>query len=479
MTISVRGKLEWLFLLAMLAGGTCVAWGIGRPESDIVHRNMNYLGLLILVVASMGTLGALRRSQRKLLMHLGEQLENVQGDDKGHVLLERSDEEGRESRPVSRGLALLGKQIEEFRLANQALAVHARLARTQQQQYENILNLVSDAVLVTNRFDELIYANQAAEHLLGFHLSTSLRRNIDKVLSDGVLIRQIREARTTGLNHPRQVVEHTFDAHHTPQTFRVTLNCIAGPNGAMSAVVAILHDVTREKEIERSKTEFVANVSHELKTPLASIKAYTEMLLDGEVSDPATVQEFYRTISGEAERLHGMIDRILTVSRIESGAVPVSLEPVSMTAVVKQVLNLIAPQAQAKRIQIEEDLPPVYYQVEADYDLICQAVLNLVSNAVKYTPEEGLVRIAVMVDEQRNVVTTEVSDTGVGIPAEDLGRVFDKFYRVRTSSTVAPGTGLGLPLAKFIIESIHNGSISVISEPGVGSTFSFELPLIT
>ncbi|MBN1943677.1 MAG: PAS domain-containing protein [Phycisphaerae bacterium] len=478
MTISVRGKLEWLFVLAMLVGGTCIAWGVGRPEGDVLHRNMNYLGLLILVTAAMGSLGAFRRSHRKLLLHLGEQLESVQGGVEGHIVLDRSDEDAWETRPVNHGLAILGKQMDEFRLANQALTIHARLAKTQQQQSENILGLVSDAVFVTNRFDELIYANQAAEHLLGFQLSASLRRNIDQVLSDGVLIRLIREARTTGLNHPRQVVEHTFDAHHTPQTFRMTLNCIAGPNGAMTAVVAILHDVTREKEVERSKTEFVANVSHELKTPLASIKAYTEMLMDGEVSDPESIQDFYRTISGETERLHGMIDRILTVSRIESGAVPVSLEPVSMTAVVKQVTNLIAPQIQAKRIQVEEELPPVYYQVEADYDLICQAVLNLASNAVKYTPEEGMIRIAVLVDEKRGVVTTEIADTGVGIPPEDLGRVFDKFYRVRTNSAVAPGTGLGLPLAKFIVESIHNGTISVISEPGVGSTFSFELPLM-
>ncbi len=478
MTISVRGKMEWLFLLAMIAGGTCVALGVGRPETDLLHRNLNYLGLMILVFVAIGSLGLFRRAHSRLLMHLGEQLESVQDDMKGHVVLDRSDEDGQESRPVNRGLASLGKQMEDFRLANRALMIHTRLAKTQQKQSENILGLVSDAVFVTNRFDELIYANQAAEHLLGFQLNASIRRNIDKVLTDGMLIRLIREARTTGLNHSRQVVEHTFDAHHTPQTFRVMLNCVPGPNGVLSAVVAILHDVTREKEVERTKTEFVANVSHELKTPLASIKAYTEMLMDGEVSDTETVQEFYKTISSEAERLHGMIDRILTISRIESGAVPVALEPVSMTAVIKQVMSVIAPQVQAKDIQIEEELPPVYYQVEADYELICQAVLNLASNAVKYTPEKGMIRVAVLVDEHRGVVTTEIADTGVGIPAEDLGKVFDKFYRVRANNSLAPGTGLGLPLVKFIVETIHNGTISVISEPGVGSTFSFELPLV-
>lgn len=478
MTISVRGKLEWLFLLAILGGGACVAWGVRLPQSDETRLNMNYLGLGILVVAAVTTLGAFRHAHRKLLLRLGEQLEDVQADQGGHVVVDRSGEGGQEARPVNRGLATLGKQMEDFRLANRALTINARLAENQKHQIESILGMVSDAVLVTNRFDELLYANKTAEHLLGFQLNASMRHNIDKVLTDGALIRLIRDARANGLNLPRQIMEHTVGAHNLPQTSRVMLNSIPGPNGNLSAVVTILRDITREQEIERSKTEFVANVSHELKTPLASIKAYTEILLDGEVSDAKNVREFYQTISGEAERLHSMIDRILNVSRIESGAVPITLESVSLTAVVKQVLHVVKPQAQARNIKIDADLPPVYYHVEADYELICQAMLNLAYNAIKFTPENGEMRIEVAVDERRGVATLAVSDTGVGIPPEDLGRIFDKFYRVRTNKDMAPGTGLGLPLVKHIVESIHNGRIFVTSEPGIGSTFSFELPLV-
>ena len=134
-----------------------------------------------------------------------------------------------------------------------------------------------------------------------------------------------------------------------------------------------------------------------------------------------------------------------------------------MTAVVKQVIRVVEPQARAKGVRIIDRLPPVYYQVEADYDLICQAVQNLLTNAVKYTPPGGEVRINVSVDERRHVASVEVVDTGIGIPADELPKIFEKFYRVRANQKMASGTGLGLPLAKHIVEVVHGGTISVTS----------------
>jgi two-component system phosphate regulon sensor histidine kinase PhoR len=337
----------------------------------------------------------------------------------------------------------------------------------------------SSSPIVTNRFDELILANQAAEKLLGFKLGNSLRKNVDALMGDGTLVRLIRETRSHGRNVVRKIVEHTIDTKGVPRTFNVTLSCVLTPTEEVSGVVAVLHDITREKEIGRMKTDFVSNVSHELKTPLASIKAYVEMLIDGEADDSETEREFYEIISSETDRLARLIDNILNISRIESGVVKVVREPISLTGVAKQVLDVAAAQARMKNIKLVEHLVPVYHQIEADRDMIYQAVLNLVSNAIKYTPEGGEVKVSTMVDEPRGVVVCEVADTGMGISPDELPHIFDKFYRVRANSKVGKGTGLGLTLTKHIIETVHEGKLSVTSEREKGSSFSFELPILT
>ena len=158
--------------------------------------------------------------------------------------------------------------------------------------------------------------------------------------------------------------------------------------------------------------------------------------------------------------------------------VKVVKDPVSLTSIVKQVMDVAAPQAKIKSIELVESLAPVYYQIEADGDMIYQAVLNLISNAIKYTPEGGQVNVGVSVDERRGVAVCEVSDTGMGIPAEDLPHIFDKFYRVKSNQKMAKGTGLGLTLVKHIVEMVHDGKLGVTSKAGEGSTFSFELPVL-
>jgi len=227
------------------------------------------------------------------------------------------------------------------------------------------------------------------------------------------------------------------------------------------------------------KTDFVSNVSHELRTPLAGIKAYIEMLLDGDAEDPETRQEFHEIISGETDRLSRLIDNILNLARIESGVVKVAVEPMDLTAVVKSTCEVAAPQAKAKAIELVESLAPVFTQVEADRDMINQAVMNLVSNAIKYTPEGGTVRVGTRIEDHRGVAVVEVADSGVGIPPEDLPHLFDKFYRVKSSCKMAKGTGLGLALVKHIVETLHRGTLTVRSTVGdnSGSVFTIELPI--
>jgi two-component system phosphate regulon sensor histidine kinase PhoR len=235
--------------------------------------------------------------------------------------------------------------------------------------------------------------------------------------------------------------------------------------------------MTKEKEVAEMKNDFVSNVSHELRTPLASIKAYVEMLIDGEADDEKTQREFYEVIQNEANRLSRLIDNILNISRIESGLVKINKQPQSLMVILKEAIEVITPQAKGKQIKIEEQLTPAFYQTIADKDMLYQAALNLFSNAVKYTPEEGTITVKTVVNEAQKKVITTISDTGIGIPPKDLPFVFDKFYRAEANNHMAKGTGLGLSLVKHIVETVHHGRIFVESHVGKGTTFGFELDL--
>lgn len=478
MTTAKRLGLATMALISLGASAAYYATMMAM-QGQRPHGGLNFLVLGLVTCLTALVLLVFWRSVHRSVRMIASQLESMaRSKQLGLVMVQGSDELAQITRPLNEFLTATKMQVEQLRSENRELQIQSRIAAAEKHHTEAIIFSISDAVIVTNRFDELILANEAAEKLLGFRLAGSLRKNIDRILSDGTLVRLIRETRSHGRNFTRKVVEHSIDQKGTPKTFSVTLSCVVTDNEEVSGVVAVLHDVTREKEIAKMKTDFVSNVSHELKTPLASIKAYIEMLQDGEADDEQTQREFYDIISSETDRLHRLIENILNISRIESGVVKVVKEPTSLTGVVKQVLDVARPQAKNKSQHLVERLAPIYYQIEADHDMIYQAVMNLVSNAIKYTPENGSVTVSVTVDERRGVVVCDVADTGAGIPAEDLPRIFDKFYRVRNNNKLAKGTGLGLTLVKHIVETVHDGKLTVTSEQDKGSTFSFELPLL-
>ncbi|HOI55562.1 MAG TPA: ATP-binding protein, partial [Phycisphaerae bacterium] len=243
----------------------------------------------------------------------------------------------------------------------------------------------------------------------------------------------------------------------------------------LSGMVVVLHDVTREREMARMKNDFVSKVTHELRTPLSSIRAYVEMLVEGEAEEPETRNEFYKIIDSESDRLSRMIDNILNISRIEAGVTKVQKENLALTGLLKNVVEVLTPQAGEKHQVLEAELSPVFYQVFGDRDMLYQAILNVVSNAIKYTPEGGSIRLSS--DLVGGMAVVKVADTGLGIPKDDLPRLFQKFYRVGVNKGAAKGTGLGLALVKEIVETLHHGKVSVESEVGKGTTFVLQLPV--
>jgi two-component system phosphate regulon sensor histidine kinase PhoR len=364
------------------------------------------------------------------------------------------------------------------------MEIRMKVAMAEREHAESIIYSISDAVLVTDSFDELVLANESAARTFDFDLAKVERAPVGSVLHDPKLIGLIREMRQSNSKTERRIVEHTVKGAGGGRTYKVTLSCFADRANAgatdiarPAGVVAVLHDMTKEKELAAMKNDFVSNVSHELRTPLASIKAYVEMLIDGEADDEKTKTEFYEVIQNEANRLGRLIDDILNISRIESGLVKVNKQPQSLGVIIKEAVEVIVPQATQKNITVREGSTPIYYQTLADRDMLYQAILNLLSNAVKYTPDGGSIELQTIIDESNRTVVTRITDTGVGIPPKDLPYVFEKFYRAEANNRMAKGTGLGLSLVKQIIETVHGGKMFVESTVGKGSSFGFELQL--
>lgn len=464
-------------LAGVSAAGTAIVFGLAVTGATVPYGAVLLLGVVVTSLAAL-VLALEGRQRRSITLLAGQLAEMAESDDARDLSVQRGDGLEEIAGSLNTLLAHWQKRLQQQRAAEDQLQVRAQIADAERRQIEEIVLSISDAVIVTNRFDELLLANAAAERLLRFEMAGAERTNIQQVLDDEELVRLIQETRAQGRKGRRKVVEHGFDTAGGRRVFQVALSRTGGAaDGDVAGVVTVCQDVTKEKEIAQMKTDFVSNVSHELRTPLASIKAYVEMLLDGDADSLEAQREFHEIISGETDRLSRLIDNILNLSRIEAGVVKVVKEPENLTAVVKEALEVAGSQAAAKGIRLTEQLAPVFAQISADRDMISQAVMNLLSNAIKYTEQGGVVTVSTSVDEGRGVAACEVADTGVGIPVEALPHVFDKFYRVKSNNGMAKGTGLGLPLVKHIIETVHDGRIEVDSHVGRGSVFRFEMPL--
>jgi two-component system phosphate regulon sensor histidine kinase PhoR len=374
--------------------------------------------------------------------------------------------------------------IEELEKQIKDLQLKIQLLRRQKGNTDAIIYGIRDAVIVIDEFDKLLMANDAAGKLFGFDYKSSRHKPISELVSgekakggENEFVDFLCQSRQSKVQHTRR--EIVFSSEGKSRIFDCIVSCVCGEGERVCGVVAVLHDITREKEISQMKNDFVNHVSHELKTPLASISAYAEMLVDGEANDEQTKKEFYSVIQSQAKRLNRLIEDMLSISRIESGLIKVEKEPVSLTVLIEEQLQMIRSYAEEKHIEIIGQKPIVFDQVYADRDMISQVIVNLLSNAVKYTPCGGSIKIETEVDEIVGLARVSVTDTGVGIPKDEIERIFDKFYRVSANKKQAEGTGLGLNLVRQIVEKVHNGRVFVKSEPGVGSTFGFELPLAT
>jgi two-component system phosphate regulon sensor histidine kinase PhoR len=253
------------------------------------------------------------------------------------------------------------------------------------------------------------------------------------------------------------------------------LEVTVGPTADGSAWVLVFHDVTETKRLERVRTDFVANVSHELRTPLTAIKGFAETLLSSGFADRERALHFVSIIDRQAERLSRLIDDLLILSDLELGKMPVRRRPVALEPIVREVADLLAEPARRGGLTLAIDVAPEL-QVEGDPDRLTQVVSNLLDNAIKYTPDGGRVRISAGAVDAGAAVELAVEDTGAGIPAEDLPRLAERFYRVdKARIRELGGTGLGLSIVKHIVQA-HGGALRFESRLGVGTTVTVSLP---
>ncbi|MBF0485717.1 MAG: HAMP domain-containing protein [Candidatus Omnitrophica bacterium] len=245
-------------------------------------------------------------------------------------------------------------------------------------------------------------------------------------------------------------------------------------NGRAEGAVLVFHDISQLRHLEKVRQDFVANVSHELRTPVSSIKGYAETLLEGAWDDKKNAREFLEIIQQNSDRLAHLINDLLDLSKIESGKMDFVLMPVELKGIVSRCLGVLEKTFHGKKQQVTVNIPASCPRVMADEARLSQVILNLLDNAVKYTPEGGGIKVTAVLEGK--FLRVDVEDTGVGIPEKDIPRIFERFYRVdKARSRDLGGTGLGLSIVKHIVLA-HGGEVRVRSQVGAGSTFSFTIP---
>ena len=386
----------------------------------------------------------------------------------------------------TRELRELGTALDDMRQQVQAQIGQITLEKS---RLEAVLPSITEAILVTDQSGRILMGNRTFEKLFGVPDAIEGRMPIELVRH-----RDVQDAIEQTLSTGQVAFLDLTRSDGRERHFDVQIAPIL-QDDHIAGSVTIFYDITELRRLERIRKDFVANVSHELRTPLTTIKGCAATLADGALDNREASQRFVKMINTHADRLHNLVEDILDLSRIESGALPLETGVYPVQEIVNSVVGQIRPLAKEKNLAIEIDIKE-NVQVQCDRKLIEQALFNLLDNAVKYTPEEGKIWIQTRdfkhvenVDEDRrnrhgeNATQTrkrrialEVKDTGIGVPLSDMDRIFERFYRVdKGRSRAMGGTGLGLSIVRHIMDA-HGERVYVESEQGKGSTFGLTLP---
>jgi len=449
----LQRKLSFLFLFLLLIG----LW-VTRTELKEGGRNFQWIIILSVFalwgIFHVGLSRILARPLREITEVAGKYAEGLFN---WRVRLEgRKDDLAELGNQLNRMAEVTGEKIESL---SKALA-----------ESQALLAGMEEGVLIIDLHGRVQKVNGAMENILSHAHPLDIGKHYLEVFRDPELNDLIQETLAN-----KQGQRRTLSPLSQPKkSFHVQSSLIQNRGSGVGGVIVVFHDVTDLKRLERVRQDFVANVSHELRTPLTAIRGYVEALLDEDLGNASPAEKFLRIIERHTQRMEKIVSDLLLLSEMESPDRMLNRTPLLLEALLSSAVESIRPTAEAKKqtlqVKMAAQLPPVL----ADSQKIHQVVVNLLSNAVSYTPEGGLVTVEVQPAE--GGVEVSVTDNGIGIPPEHLSRIFERFYRVdKSRSREEGGTGLGLSIVKHIVEA-HGGWVNVESKAGQGSRFVFFLP---
>jgi two-component system phosphate regulon sensor histidine kinase PhoR len=333
---------------------------------------------------------------------------------------------------------------------------------------QTVLANMADGVIMTDVEGRIVLANRTSERLFNFSENHMINKPLIEAVRDHEADEMLKLCLSTGQTQTGQ-----FESAISKRFLRVIGVPIV--EGKLTGALLLFQDLTEMRNLQTMRRELVGNISHELRTPIAGIKAMVETLRDGAVDDKEAARDFLVRIDGEVDRLTQMVSELTELSRIETGSAELRMSSMNLNLLVDDVITQLSTQAQRQQVTITAELATDLPIIQADHDRIRQTLTNLVHNAIKFNHPGGRVTVSTRADADS--VTVSVSDTGIGISKDDLPHVFERFYKADKARPTG-GSGLGLAIAKHVIQA-HSGSIQAHSEEGKGSTFSFNLPAKT
>ncbi len=462
---SETGKRKAFFARPITSGGRVVGAVYLEGSMDRIEKTLTgmkgilFSATIIALVISAVLSYILARTITGPVKELTSRAEALAGGDFDQLIQVRSDDE-------------IGRLAGMFNHLSTRLKETLAEISSEKQKAEAILIHMTDGIIALDRSGRILLVNPAAASMTGIDAREAIGLGLGDVLPDSGL-EELASAVVRG-ERDEAVGRLVFTGPD------LVLNAHVAPvreqGQAPGGVVIVLHDITQHEKLDRNRKEFVANVSHELRTPLTTIKSYVETLLEDSPDDPEMQKRFLGVVAGETERMVRLVNDLLTLSHLDSGRLRWEKKPMSVESLVREIQEKFADRCYRKGVRLVSQIQPDTPAVLGDRDRLEQVISNLLNNAVDFTPPGG--RVSLNVESEAGWVTVTVSDTGVGIPSEDLPRIFERFYRVdKARSRQFGGTGLGLSIAKEIIEA-HGGEISISSEAGQGTEVVITLPAL-